>query len=151
MPYWFDGNNLIGQSASVARADSNIRRAFLSTLSAYQRSGGGKFLVYFDGDDPGRSAAPPGVTVRYSAPISTDEAILRRLGEIQHPSQVIVVTNDRALMMQCRNEGAAALTWKEFASKMQSRSIRRPTRSNQEKPVDVDDWIKYFGLDKTEI
>jgi predicted RNA-binding protein with PIN domain len=151
MPYWFDGNNLIGQSASTARADSKVRREFLSTLSTYQRSGGGKFLVYFDGDDPCRGIAPPGVSIRYSAPVSADDAILRRLKEIQHPSEVFVITNDRALRLHCRNSGASALTWQEFCSKMQSRSLRKPAKHNQEKPVDVDDWIRYFGLDRTKI
>jgi predicted RNA-binding protein with PIN domain len=151
MPYWLDGNNLIGQSASAARADSKVRQSFLSTLSGYQRSGGGKFLVYFDGDDPGGGMAPPGVSIRYSAPVSTDEAILRRLKEIQQPSEIIIVTNDRALSLQCRNNGSSALTWQEFCSKMQSRSLRKPKKHSQEKPVDVDDWIKYFGLDRTKI
>jgi predicted RNA-binding protein with PIN domain len=151
MPYWFDGNNLIGQSASKARTDSKARQAFLSQLSSYQRSGGGKFLVYFDGDDPIGGKAPPGVSIRYSAPVSTDEAILSRLREIQHASEVIVVTNDRALGMQCRNRGASALTWQEFCSKMQSRSLRKPAKHSQEKPVDVDEWIRYFGLDRTKI
>ena len=146
MPYWFDGNNLIGQSAAAAKADLRTRREFLSTLSSYRRSGGGKFLVYFDGDDPSRSASPPGVAVRYSAPVSTDEAILQRLREIRNPAEVIVVTNDRGLMSRCRNEGASVLTWSEFASKMQS---RRPPRSKREGPadkIDVEDWIKYFGI-----
>jgi predicted RNA-binding protein with PIN domain len=151
MPYWFDGNNLIGQPASTARSDSKVRQAFLSSLSSYQRSGGGRFLVYFDGDDPGRGTAPPGVSIRYSAPASTDEAILHRLKEIQHPSEVIVITNDRALRLQCRNSGASALTWQEFCSKMQSRSLRKPAKHAHEKAVDVDDWIRYFGLDKTKI
>ncbi len=151
MPYWFDGNNLIGQSVSTARADMKVHQAFLSTLSSYQRSGGGKFLVYFDGDDPRRGTAPPGISIRYSAPVSTDQAILSRLKEIQRPSEVIIVTNDRALRLQCRNRGALALTWPEFCSKMQSRSLRKPTKQSQEKPVDVDDWIQYFGLDKKKI
>jgi predicted RNA-binding protein with PIN domain len=151
MPYWFDGNNLIGQSAAVAKANAGVRKAFLSTLSSLHRSGGGRFLVYFDGDDPDRSAMPPGVAVRYSAPMSTDDAILVRLREIQRPAEVVIVTNDRALMARCRNEGATAVNWQEFMSKMQSRSTRRSVRSNQEKPVDVDDWILYFGLDKSKI
>jgi predicted RNA-binding protein with PIN domain len=150
MPYWFDGNNLIGQSAATAKTDRGTRRAFLSTLSSYHKSGGGKFLVYFDGDDPSRTSAPPGVAVRYSAPESADAAILRRLKEIQHPAEFIVVTNDRELMARCRNAGAAALDWRQFISKMQSRPIlqSRKTKDQQER-VDVDDWMRYFGLDKT--
>jgi predicted RNA-binding protein with PIN domain len=151
MPYWFDGNNLIGQSAAAAKANAGVRKAFLSTLCSLHRSGGGRFLVYFDGEDYDRSAAPPGVAVRYSAPVSTDDVILRRLTEIQRPEEVIVVTNDRELMIRCRNAGAATMNWLEFTSKMQSRSVCRAGRSNQEKPVDVEDWIQYFGLDRTKI
>jgi hypothetical protein len=151
MPYWFDGNNLIGRSAAAAKSDAGVRRAFLSTLSSLHRSGGGRFLVYFDGDDPDRAAMPPGVAVRYSAPYSADEAMLRRLREIRNPVEIIIVTNDRHLMTQCRNEGAKTITWQEFTERMQSRSAAHSSKSAQEKPVDVDEWIDFFGLDKTKI
>jgi predicted RNA-binding protein with PIN domain len=148
MPYWLDGNNLIGQSAAAAKTDLKTRRAFLATLSSYHRSGGGRFLVYFDGDDPNRTSAPPGVAVRYSAPDSTDEAILRRLKEIRIPSEVIVVTNDRQLTNRCRNAGAAVMNWSQFTSRMQSRSARTHTAGDPQERVDVEDWMRYFGLDK---
>ncbi len=148
MPYWFDGNNLIGQSAAAAKADSRARKAFLSALHSYHRSGGGKFLVYFDGDDADRSASPPGISVRYSAPISTDEAILHRLREIKNPSEVIVVTNDRDLQTRCRNAGAAVQTWNEFSIRMQSRRASRKNRDEQPERVDVDEWMRYFGYDQ---
>lgn len=151
MPYWFDGNNIIGQSAAAAKSDSRALRAFLSALSSYHRAGGGRFLVYFDGDDSDRLAAPPGVAVRYSAPESTDKAILHRLQEIQHPSEIIVVTNDRELITRCRDAGAAALNWRQFTSRMQSRSVPSHTQSDPQERVDVEDWIRYFGLDKTDI
>jgi len=146
MPYWFDGNNLIGQSAAAAGADPRVRNEFLSTLSAYHRSGGGRFLVYFDGDDPHRSAAPPGIAVRYSAPFSADEYIFRRLQEIQNPSEVIVVTNDRGLMSRCKGAGAATLSWSEFSSKMSSRSALPDNRREKQEAVDVEDWLRYFGI-----
>lgn len=149
MPYWFDGNNLIGQSAAASRADPRMQRSFLSALSAYFKAGGGRFLVYFDGDDADRSMPPAGVAVRYGAPLSTDEAILRRLKEVKFPSEVIVVTNDRTLQTRCRNEGAAALTWQEFVSKMKARPLSRHKESEQAEKVDLEDWIRYFGLDKT--
>lgn len=148
MPYWFDGNNLIGQSAAAARTDSRALKAFLSALFSYHRSGGGKFLVYFDGDDPNRSASPPGVSIRFSAPMSTDEAIIQRLREARQPSEIIVVTNDRELSMRCRNEGASVLSWSEFTTKMQSRRVRGSGHSNPQERVDVEDWMRYFGLEK---
>jgi len=150
MPYWFDGNNLIGQSAATAKADPKTRQAFLSALSAYRRSGGGKFLVYFDGDDPHRFSTPTGIKVRYSAPESTDAVLLRRLREIRQPSEIIVVTNDLELTSRCRNAGASAMNWRQFTSKMQSRqnSKSKKERDPQE-PVDVEEWMRYFGLDKS--
>jgi predicted RNA-binding protein with PIN domain len=150
MPYWFDGNNLIGQSAGSARGDSRMRRAFLSSLSSHRKSGGGRFLVYFDGDDPDRTAAPPGVAIRFSAPLSADEAIIRRLKEIRSPSDVIVVTNDRGLMNRCRSAGAMTMDWRKFISKMQSRPVPSQEGRDLQEPVDVEDWMRYFGWDKSD-
>lgn len=149
MPYWFDGNNLIGQSVAAAKEDSRVRREFLSTLSRYRRSGGGHFTVYFDGDDPDRRAAPPGVSVRYAAPVSADEEICRRLREIRNPSEVIVVTNDHALMRRCRDAGASVLSWDGFVSRMSKRRVPGSAREPEE-TVNVEEWLKYFGLDKSQ-
>jgi len=163
MPYWFDGNNLIGLSADAARADRRSRMAFLSALSGWRGAGGGRFLVWFDGDDPADMPTPPGVAVRYSAPGSADAAICRRLHEIERPGEVIVVTNDRELSSRCRNAGANVLDWHRFALKMQSRSAapaakntrrRRPGETRQinqaqgdaSTAVDVDDWLRFFEI-----
>ena len=152
MPYWFDGNNLIGQSAAAARADPRTRAEFLSSLVACRRAGGGRFLVYFDGDDTARSASPPGVSVRYSAPETADEAILQRLRGMRNPSEIIVVTNDRGLAARCRAEGASVLTWSEFTARMQSRRARPNSRSEpmEKVDVDIDDWMKYFEITNDE-
>lgn len=151
MPYWFDGNNLIGQSAASSQAHPRIRREFLSTLKGYYKSGGGRFLVYFDGDDPGHAMPPPGVRIRYSAPVSADDAIIRRLHEIRRPGEVIVVTNDFDLQNRCRNAGSKVMNWQQFTLKMKARKITDKGENNTEQPVDVEDWLAYFGLDKTKI
>lgn len=151
MPYWFDGNNLIGQSAADANADRLTRRAFLSELSSYHRSGGGQYLVYFDGDDPDRSAAPPGIAVRFSAPFSSDDAIVRGLEASRKPAEITVVTNDRELTMRCRERGSGTQTWSGFVSKMNSRHSLPRRQTEKQEQVDVDDWVRYFGLNKKEI
>ncbi|MEJ2245056.1 MAG: NYN domain-containing protein [Acidobacteriota bacterium] len=148
MPYWFDGNNLIGQSAALSRSRPHLRQEFLSTLRAYYRAGGGRFLVYFDGDDTAQTMPPAGIRVRYSAPLSADEAIVHRLREISRPQEVIVVSNDRELQNRCRNSRAKVLDWHEFTSKMRSRKMRQSRQRDQEEPVDVEDWIHYFGLEE---
>ena len=174
MPYWFDGNNLIGLSAAGAHADRPSRAAFLSALSDWRGAGGGRFLVWFDGDDPADIRPPSGVAVRYSAPESADDAICRRLREIERPGEVIVVTNDFELSSRCRNAGARVLDWSRFTLKMQTLSAtpRRPAQSmtkngrvrrtgavrqehrttrdiSETVDVDVDDWLRFFGINET--
>jgi uncharacterized protein YaiI (UPF0178 family) len=61
---------------------------------------------------------------------------------------VIVVTNDRELASRCRNAGASVMDWRQFTSKMQSRSAPRDAQSDSRERVDVEDWMRYFGLDE---
>ena len=151
MPYWFDGNNLIGQSAAAAAADPRPRREFLAALAAYRRAGGGRLLAFFDGDDPWWSSLPPGVAVRYAAPESADEAIVRRLRETTRPAEITVVTNDLELGARCRRAGASILDWAAFAAKMRFHPPRPGrTRERSEEAVDVEEWMRWFGLDGKE-
>ena len=147
MPYWFDGNNLIGQSAAVARQDPKTRRAFLGLLSNCATAGGGRFTVFFDGDDPGSGIPPRGVRVRYSAPCSTDDAILRQAEGARSPSEITVVTNDHGLAARCRHAGVKTMDWRHFTGKMAARSHARLASASKDEKVDLDDWSRYFGLD----
>ncbi len=84
---------------------------------------------------------------RYSAPQSADDAILQRLREMRNASEIIVVTDDHQLMTRCRNEGATVLTWSDFTQKMQSRRVLSSKQVDRQEPVNVDDWIRYFGFE----
>jgi hypothetical protein len=151
MPYWFDGNNLIGQSAAVARQDPKTRKSFLGLLGRYADTGGSRFLVFFDGDDSDRTLPPRGVRVRYSAPLSTDDAILQAAEGSKCPAELIIVTNDRGLAAQCRCAGAKAMDWRQFTEKMMARSQRASGALSKEANVDVKEWSQYFGLDPDEL
>jgi hypothetical protein len=147
MPYWFDGNNLIGQSAAAARQDPKTRRSFLALLSGYATSRGGRFVVFFDGDDPDRAVPPRGVQVRYSAPLSTDDAILRHADGAPSPAEITVVTNDHGLAAQCRGSGLKTMDWRAFTDKMAASSGMRRNAAPKEEKVDLEEWSRYFGLD----
>jgi predicted RNA-binding protein with PIN domain len=147
MPFLFDGNNLIGQSAEHARRNPDVRRAFLALLSRCATSRGGKFVVFFDGDAADRSIPPKGVRVRYSAPVSSDEAILRSITDAQVPSELIVVTNDRRLSVRCRDAGARVMDWAEFSSRVENRAPDSKSGPHKEETIDVEEWSKYFGFD----
>ncbi|MBZ5498318.1 MAG: NYN domain-containing protein [Acidobacteriia bacterium] len=147
MPYWLDGNNLIGQSAAAARQDPKTRKSFLALLSSFAATRGGRFTVFFDGDDPDRAAPPRGVRVRYSAPLSTDNAILRQAEGAQAPVEVIVVTNDRGLAARCRSAGVKTMDWRQFTDRMTAGPRASGKAAPKEEKVDLEEWARYFGLD----
>jgi hypothetical protein len=151
MPYWFDGNNLIGKPAAGVRTDRETRRSFLSFLSERRHTHGGRLTVYFDGDDPDRSMPPAGIRIRYSAPISADDAIIRDISASRTPGEIIVVTNDVGLGARCRDSGAQAIKWVDFSGRSKSPSPRARGKDRTEEPVDVEEWARYFGLDDTNL
>lgn len=151
MPYWLDGNNLIGRSVERARTEPGSRREFLSFLGTCSSTRGGRFVVFFDGDDPDRIVPPSGVRIRFSAPLSTDDAIVNELAGCRTPSEVIVVTNDRSLAARCRDCGAKTMGWQEFMAKVNAGSRPRRENRSRDASVNVDEWIRYFHLDKESI
>ena len=147
MPYWFDGNNLIGQSAAAARQDRATRKSFLELLGTHALARGGRFVVFFDGDDHDRSMPPRGVRVRYSAPLSADDAILRDIHGAAARSEIILVTNDHQLASSCRSSGVKTMDWRQFSARMAA-SPNKPARTPPtEEKIDIEDWSNYFGLD----
>jgi hypothetical protein len=147
MPYWFDGNNLIGQSAAMARQDRTTRKSFLALLGEHALARGGRFVVFFDGDDHDRSMPPRGVRVRYSAPLSADDAILRDVQGASARSEIIIVTNDHCLASSCRGLGVKTMDWRQFSAKMASSSGKPAKTVPKEEKIDLEDWSHYFGLD----
>lgn len=148
MPYWFDGNSLVGQPSALLRADRETRRAFLANLSLRTVARGGRFTVFFDGDDPDRSMPPKGIQVRYSAPRSADEAILHNLSGTRRPAEIIVVSNDHGLLSQCRAVGAQGMTWPEFENATRRRQpAHRGSIAKKEEEVKIEEWARFFGLD----
>jgi predicted RNA-binding protein with PIN domain len=150
MPYWLDGNNLIGLSAAAARNDRQTRQAFLELLSGYARARGGSFTVFFDGDDSDRGMPPRGIRVRYSAPRSCDDAILAAAAGAATPGEIIVVTSDLGLVSRCRSIGVQTMDWRQFTAKM-NRTPQKRSGLPQEKKIDLDDWSRYFGLDPKDL
>ena len=151
MPYWFDGNNLIGQSAAAARKDPKTRRAFLSLLGDFSKTRGGRFTVFFDGDDPGSGMPPKGVKVRYCAPYSTDDAILRQAGGTRTPMEIILVTNDQGLAARCRDAGVRIMGWGQFVSRMTPKGRAMQASTSKDEKVNIDEWSRYFGFDPDDL
>ena len=154
VPYWIDGNNVAAISSADKERGREKRRALLEHLSILRGSRGGRFVVYFDGDDADRRIPPSGVQVRYAAPRSADAAIVDHLRAAAKPREVTVVTNDHELANRCRHAGARTMRWGEFAERSQRPvTTTRPTKGGaaEEPPVKLADWKGYLGLTDSDL
>ncbi|HEY6052188.1 MAG TPA: NYN domain-containing protein [Thermoanaerobaculia bacterium] len=139
MPYYLDGNNLIGIARRTARPGEDDRTALLSELSARLRGNRSSVRVFFDGD--GRSAALGALTVS-GAGGSADEAILREIGRASDARQITVVTADRELARRSRDAGAKTMAPADFWNRFGGSAAAEPGKPGK---VDVDEWLDYFA------
>jgi predicted RNA-binding protein with PIN domain len=140
VPYFLDGNNLIGIARKTKRPGEDDRSALLSELAARLRSNRSSVRVFFDGE--GRAAAFGSLTVSGTGG-SADESILRELAKIRDPRQVTVVTADRDLARRARDAGAKTMHPSDFWNTL---APIPPAADRQSAgTIDVDEWMDYFS------
>ncbi|MDQ6894790.1 MAG: NYN domain-containing protein [Acidobacteriota bacterium] len=139
MPYYLDGNNLIGLARRTARPGEDDRAALLSEIAARLRGNRSSIRVFFDGE--GRAASFGSLTVSGTGG-SADEAIVREIGKAADPRQITVVTADRELARRTRDFGAKTMAPADFWSRFGGSAA--PERSKPAQ-VDVDEWLDYFA------
>lgn len=142
MPVVIDGNNLVyGSAGSGGRGE--LRRKALEAV----RKEGFELTVVFDGPPP--EGAPPiehlgRVTVRYAAPKTADEVIVKLIPNGTGAGAWVVVTDDRELQREVRRRGANVRSLAEW----RRRKVKRPRRTTHESKLsshEVADWEAYFS------
>ena len=145
MPYFLDGNNLIGHARATARPSDEDRQSLVSEIAERLRKTRAQAVLFFDG--PGEKRTSLGnLSIREAGPGGADEAILQEIGRTRAPREVAVVTADRDLARRARDAGAKSLSPDEFWNRF-GVSTRAESRNDAAK-VDVEDWLKYFGDEK---
>jgi predicted RNA-binding protein with PIN domain len=144
MPYFLDGNNLIGKARGSRRPSEDDRQALVSEVSERLRRTRARAVLFFDGPG-GRGTSLGSLSIREAGAGGADEAILREIGRARAPGEIIVVTEDRDLSRRVRDAGAMTLSpdefWRRFGTGQES------SRRDDAK-VDVEDWMKYFEDEK---
>ncbi|MDD1679566.1 MAG: NYN domain-containing protein [Methanomicrobiales archaeon] len=141
MPYFLDGNNLIGRARETSRPTPEDRSALISELCERLRRTRARVVVFFDGTAPAGASALGSLSIRFSGGASADEAILREISRSPAPGEVVVVTADRGLSRLARDAGSRTLApqefWRRFGGSPGAGA--EPAR-----PVDVEEWMRYF-------
>jgi hypothetical protein len=141
LPYYLDGNNLIGLARGAARPAEGDRHALIQELADRLRATRSSVRLFFDG--PGQATTSLGPLTVRQAGGSADEAILREVSAARDPGQITVVTADRELCRRSQEAGARTQTPAQFWARFGTGGTE-PSKPDATR-VDVDEWIDYFS------
>jgi hypothetical protein len=153
VPYFLDANNLIGRARHTSRPTEEDAAALVREVADRLRNNRARAVLFFDGPTGRRGSSLGSLSVRYPASGSADAAILSEIGRSRAPSEIVVVTADRELARRSRDAGARSLAPDEFWSRFAGRGGRAGDSGKAGEPesrVDVEDWMRYFGLPESE-
>lgn len=150
MPYLIDGNNLLG-SWGGPRGQDDRRAEVVRRLAAFCRARNVRATVVFDGHPlrPEMAAQELGpLTLRVPPPGEDADSVIRELVErARRPSELVVVTSDKALFSYVKTLGASVLRAHEWNA-LERQLAARAHREGDEKPEredDVEGWLRKFG------
>ena len=142
MPYFLDGNNLIGHGRGSSRPTEEDRSALISELAERLRKTKARIVLFFDGPQE-RTAVLGALSIRHAAGGTADAAILDEIERARAPQEIVLVSEDRDLRRRAKDLGAKTLTTTEFWSRVgtgEDRTERSPSGK-----IDVEDWTRYFS------
>lgn len=142
MPYFLDGNNLIGLARGLSRPDEDDRGALVSELCERLRRTRARAVLFFDGPSGGTATALGSLSVRFSGGASADDMILKEISRARTPGEITLVTADRELSRRARDTGAKVVSPEMFWARFGNAPGPPPERPDT---IDVEDWMKYFG------
>jgi predicted RNA-binding protein with PIN domain len=149
MPYIVDGNNLLG-SWGGPRGPDDRRGEVVRRLAAFCRARNVRATLVFDGhplryEMAAQDLGPLRVRVP-DAGRDADSVIREMVERSPRPSELIVVTSDKALYSYVKTLGAAVLRAHEWNAL--ERKLARQKDAAAEKPDhedDVEGWLERFG------
>ncbi len=158
MPYLIDGNNLIGAIRVIDIRDSAAREKMTRMLAAYQRAKNNSVIVVYDGPPPGGVRSTTnigGLRIIYAGPESDADSRIRKiLEQAAEPSSFVVVSSDKQVYSHARWRGAKAMRVMPFFSDLQQtleRDGRQAAEFDALNDDEVDEWIRYLGLEDWQV
>ena len=153
MPYLIDGNNLLGSWGGPSREDDR-RGEVVRRVAAFCRARNVRATIVFDGhplrpDMASQELGP--VSLRVPPQGEDADSVIRDLVErAARPTELIVVTSDKALYSYVKTLGARVLRaheWNAEERRLGSspRSARAACSEKPEREDDVEGWLRRFG------
>lgn len=144
MRYLIDGNNLLHAVHHLGEGPAVGRHGLCKLIAAWALRTGAEVTLYFDGPMPRGGLAlqlqPKGIEVHFSGRRSADSLIEDEVARARLPTEITVVTGDRAIQHEVRYRKAKTVESIHFAGQLYHRPERtqRTERQTVEKPETVD-------------
>lgn len=153
-----DGNNLLHAMHACAPIPNVGRETLLRIIERWAQDSVEDVTLIFDGATPrggmSRQLASRCVDVRFSAPLTADDVIVRMVGERTPGREVRVVSSDTAVRHEAKRCGCQCVDSPAFVGELFAEPVPPDTRppTENEKPSDVTpaqrtEWLEAFGLD----
>lgn len=151
-----DGHNLIGHLASISLADPDDEAKLVMLLRRYAtRKRGRRVVVIFDRGIYGHPQYLDGygVTCYFAkSPRDADDQIIKRLAELERPSEWALVTSDRQLVSAAKEHGVRVINSHRFAEQLDPGSPSPPPSLEQKydrrlSEAEIAEWLRLFGED----
>ncbi len=150
MAILIDGHNLIGKLPGLSLNDPDDEEQLLVLLKGYRARTGKQIVVYFD---PGATYQSParrsqgGISVRQAGTgRRADDLIRHDLNRHHRPSELTVVTSDRAIQRVAQQLQARVIDAATFAKELsrppqEEDALDTPPLPDEE----VQEWLAIFG------
>ncbi len=154
-----DGNNLLfamHQHAPVAHVG---RETLFRVVDRWARRCDQKVTLVFDGPVPrgglDRQMQSSRVTVRFSAPETADDVIIRMVNNAQHPTELRVVTGDSVIRHAAKYRRSAHTECVAFVAELfsaEGEAAPTPSQPGDDKPrtptgQETSDWLQAFDIE----
>jgi predicted RNA-binding protein with PIN domain len=149
--YLIDGNNLLGSWGGPSR-ENDRRGEVVRRVAGFCRARSARATIVFDGH-PLRSdmaAQELGAVSLRVPPRGQDaDSVIKELVErAARPSDLIIVTSDKALYSYVKTLGARVLRaheWNELERRAAPRGVAKDAAEKPEREDDVEGWLRTFG------
>jgi hypothetical protein len=137
MPYFLDGNNLIGKPDPSNEDRNTLVRDVAERLRQTRASA----VVFFDGGARRQSSLGP-LSIRDGFGANADDDILDSIGRARTAREITVVTSDAGLARRAREAAALVMGADEFWRRFgrADAGLEKDTAR-----VDVEAWERYFS------
>ncbi|UCF32556.1 MAG: NYN domain-containing protein [Phycisphaerales bacterium] len=157
-----DGNNLLFAMHEHAPIPAVGRETLVRVIERWAQKREDKITLVFDGPVPetrmARQMDSPRITVKFSAPLTADDVIIKLIRKTKDPGSTRVVSSDTAIATEakyrrCAWSDSPAFVREVFAAPgtpADTSQAATPEKPKAPSPEETEEWLKTFGINQVE-